>query len=88
MPDFSKIKFLPLRTDVVYRDNLGYNLSISNLPWGNTPVHIKRYRISKAQNLDLIEDRTETSSRDHGVLTLASPFPPDTVDLIVLTSSQ
>jgi len=81
MPDMSKVKFLPLRTDIVYRDNRGYNLTISNLPWGKTAFRMKRYRISKTQNLDL----TEEGSEKDGALNLSNPLAPDTVELIVLT---
>lgn len=78
--DFSKFKFLPPRTDIVYHDNVGYSLTIDNLPWGQKSFRIKRYRISKAQNLDLVEEK-ET---DGGTLKLSSALPPDAVELIVL----
>jgi xylan 1,4-beta-xylosidase len=81
MPDMSKVKFLPLRTDVVYRDNAGYNLTINNLPWGLVDFSIKRYRIGKTQNLDLVEE----GSGKEGVLHLSNSLAPDTLDLIVLT---
>jgi len=81
MADMSKIKSLPPRTDIIYRDNLGYNLTISNLPWGKAAFHIKRYRISRTQNLDLVE---EVSGKD-GALNLSNSLPPNTVELIVLT---
>jgi hypothetical protein len=80
MPDFSKVKFLPLRTGIQYHDNLGYNLTIDNLPWGNAAFTIKRYRISPTQNFDLIENSAGRS----GALNLVNAFPPDTVELIVL----
>jgi hypothetical protein len=81
MPDTSKVKFLPLRTDVVYRDNAGYDLTIKNLPWGAAPFRVKRYRISKTQNLDQVE---EGSGKD-GSLHLSNSLATDTVELIVLT---
>ncbi len=31
--DINKYKLLPVRTDIVYHDNAGYNLTINNLPW-------------------------------------------------------
>jgi hypothetical protein len=80
MPDMSKVKFLPARHDIVYRDNAGYNLEIKNLPWGAAPFSVKRYRISKTQNLDLVE----TGSGKDGVLNLSDSLPTDTVELIVL----
>ena len=81
MADMSKVKFLPPRTDIVYRDNLGYNLTIRNLPWGKAAFSMKRYRISRTQNLDLVE---EGSGKD-GALNLSNPLPPNTLELIVLT---
>jgi xylan 1,4-beta-xylosidase len=81
MPDMSKVKFLPLRTDIVYRDNRGYNLSILNLPWGRAAFSIRRYRISHTQNLDLVEEGTSKG----GTLNLSNPLAPDTLELIVLT---
>ncbi|MGA9392313.1 MAG: hypothetical protein WBV69_17940 [Candidatus Sulfotelmatobacter sp.] len=80
MPDMSKVKFLPLRTDIVYRDNAGYNLAIKNLPWGAAPFSMKRYRISKTQSFDLVDDATGKE----GALHLSNSFAPDTVELIVL----
>ena len=80
LPDFSKFKALPLRTDIIYRDNAGYNLTISNLPWGKKPFTIKRYRISKTQNLDLVEER----SSEGGTLAISDSLAPDALELIVL----
>ncbi len=78
--DFTKIKFLPRRTDIVYRDNAGYTLTIDNLPWGKKGFRVRRYRISKTQNLDLVE---ETSS-EGGLLKLSQALAPNAVELIVL----
>ena len=78
--DFSKVKSLPLRTDIAYRDNAGYSLTINHLPWGAAAFSIKRYRISKTQNLDLVEEKSGMGSSFH----LSSPLAPDGVELIVL----
>jgi xylan 1,4-beta-xylosidase len=80
MPDISKVKFLPLRTDIFYRDNRGYNLTVRNLPWGGAPFSIKRYRISKNQDLDLVEE----SSAKGDSLNLTNALAPDALELIVL----
>jgi hypothetical protein len=80
MPDISKVKFLPLRTDIVSRDNRGYNLTVRNLPWGGAPFSIKRYRISKNQDLDLVEE----SSAKGDSLNLTNALAPDALELIVL----
>jgi hypothetical protein len=73
---------LPQRTGIVYHDNAGYNLTVNNLPWGKEAFTVKRYRISKTQNLELVENKTGGG----GSLKLSVPFPPDTVELIVLQS--
>jgi len=80
IPDMSKVKFLPLRTDVVYRNNAGYDLAIKNLPWGAAAFSIKCYRITKTQNLDLVEEKSATG----GSLKLSNPMAPDALELIVL----
>ena len=78
--DFSKLRFLPRRTDVVYRDNAGYNLTIDNLPWSKKAFSVKRYRIDKAHNLDLVEEKSGAG----GSLKLSNALAPDSVELIVL----
>jgi xylan 1,4-beta-xylosidase len=80
LPDSSKLKLLPPRKDIVYRDNAGYNLTITNLPWGQKTFSAKRYRISETQNLDLVEEKSGAG----GTLNLSSPLAPDAVELIVL----
>ena len=71
---------LPVRTNIVYRDNAGYNLAIENLPWHKAAYTLKRYRISKTEDLQLVEEK----SMSGGSLKLTNRFPPDTVELIVL----
>ena len=78
--DFSKFKFLPPRTDIVYRDNAGYNLTMNNLPWGKGAFSVKRYRISKTQNLDLVEERSSQGP----TFALSEGLAPNAVELIVL----
>jgi xylan 1,4-beta-xylosidase len=78
--DFSKLQFLPRRTDIIYRDNAGYNLTIESLPWGNKAFSIKRYRIDKTQNLDLVEEKSGAG----GSLKLSNALAPEAVELIVL----
>ena len=79
-PDSSKLKLLPPRTDIIYRDNAGYNLTIDNLPWGKAAFSVKRYRISKTQNLDLVEER----SSEGPTFSLSEALAPNAVELIVL----
>jgi hypothetical protein len=79
-PDAPKDKFLAPRTGIVYRDNAGYRLAINNLPWDKSAFHLKRYRISKTQNLELVEEKSLSGDS----LKLSHPLPTDTIDLIVL----
>jgi xylan 1,4-beta-xylosidase len=78
--DAHKYKFLPNRNDIVYRDNAGYSLTIKNLPWGNAAFTVKRYRVSKNQRLELVEEKAASGE----TLTLTNPLPTDTVELLVL----
>jgi len=78
--DFSKVKSLPLRTNIVYRDNAGYALTIDNLPWGAAAFSIKRYRISKTENFDLVEEVSAAGGSFH----LSRSLAPDAIELIVL----
>jgi xylan 1,4-beta-xylosidase len=80
LPDFSKLKFLPVRKDIVYHDNAGYDLRIDNLPWGLNGYVVKRYRINATQNLDLVDEHVTTGS----TLTVSSALAPDALELIVL----
>jgi xylan 1,4-beta-xylosidase len=79
-PDASKLKLLPPRADIVYRDNAGYNLTINNLPWGKGAFSVKRYRISKTQSLALVEER----SSEGGSFNLSDALAPNAVELVVL----
>lgn len=80
LPDFSKFKFLPRRTDIVYRNNMGYNLTIDHLPWGKGTFSIKRYRLSTMEDLQLVEEKQGRGNS----LTLRDPLAPDAMELIVL----
>jgi hypothetical protein len=82
LPDFSKFKFLPKRTDIVYRNNAGYSLTVDHLPWGKKPYRIQRYRISDTQNLAQAEAEEKTGNG--GRLELSGALKPDAVELIVL----
>jgi hypothetical protein len=66
--------------NIVYHDNAGYHLTVSNLPWGKSWFKLKRYRISKTQNLELIEEKTSVGD----TVKLDNAMPTDTIELIVL----
>jgi xylan 1,4-beta-xylosidase len=80
LPDFSKFKMLPRRTDIVYRDNAGYDLTIDHLPWGEKSYSVERYRISDTENLRLVGKMNASGE----TFRFASPMAPDAVELIVL----
>lgn len=84
VPDMSKVKFLPLRTGIIYHDNTGYKLTITNLSWGAAEFTVKRYRISNEENLDLVSTHTATGNTLH----LSHPLSPNTLELIVLQRSE
>ncbi len=78
--DPSTFKFPPIRTGIKYSDNRGYNLTVSNLPWGNRPFTIKRYRLTKTEDFVLIEQK----KAEGATASLANPLPPPGLELIVL----
>jgi hypothetical protein len=80
--DLSKMPALSRRTDIVYHDNSGYSLTVDHLPWGKKAYSVKRYRISKTQNLDLVEEKSGAG----GSFELSNALAPDAVELIVLQS--
>lgn len=71
---------LPQRKGITYKDNAGYNLAVTNLPSNQRGCTMKRYRISKTQNLDMVEQKLLNGT----TLKIANNMPPDTVELIVL----
>jgi hypothetical protein len=78
--DFSKFKVLPRRTGIRSENNAGFALTIDHLPWGNAAFTIKRYRITKAEDLKLAGE----GSGKGGQAELSDPLPPPGVELIVL----
>jgi len=68
------------RSDISYRDNAGYRLLITALPWGKAFFTIKRYRISARQPFELVESRTAAGD---GALRMSVAMPIDSVDLLV-----
>lgn len=68
------------RKGIHYDNNRGYDLTVSNLPWGQREFSVKRYRITDKENLDLVG---ETSGKG-GTFALSNPLPPPAIELIVL----
>jgi xylan 1,4-beta-xylosidase len=81
--DAAKYKMLPVRNDIVYKDNAGYDLAIQHLPWGKKNFSVKRYRLNDTLNLELVED----GSGSGDTFRVRNPLSPDGVELIVLRSN-
>jgi len=78
--DYTKFKPLAPRTDIAYRDNHGYALTITHLPWGKGAFTIKRYRLNETKNLELLDEKRATGDS----VRLATPLPPQAMELVVL----
>jgi len=62
-----------------YENNRGYELKVTNLPWGEGEFTVKRYRTTATENW--VE--TETSGKG-GSLELSNQLEPSAVELIVI----
>ncbi len=81
IPDFSKMKFLQPRKDIQYHDNRGYQLTITNLPWGEKDSFgVKRYRLTDGQDLSPVEEKSASGRQ----ITISNPLAPPALELIVL----
>lgn len=76
----SPFKYLSMRTDIRYRGNQGYRLTVSDLPWGNKPFTMKRFRLTKTEDLSLVERRRCKGSS----ISLSNALPPPGLELIEL----
>lgn len=63
-----------------YSNNLGYDLTVKNLPWGNAAFTVTRYRIDATHSLDKID---ETQGQG-GSIRLVASLPAPSVELVVL----
>jgi xylan 1,4-beta-xylosidase len=70
----------PRRTEATAKNNGGYDLRITGLPWGSSKFTVERYRIDHAHELTLVDSEAGrgTNARVSAVL------PPPSVDLIVI----
>ena len=67
------------RHEIAYRNNAGYALAVTHLPWGEGEFTVKRYRITRTENWA----ESETSGKG-GTLEMSVPLPPPGVELIVI----
>jgi xylan 1,4-beta-xylosidase len=71
---------LPRQKNILYRNNSGYSLTVTGLPWGESEFEVKRFRLSYTEDFAMVE---EASGRG-GTFTLAHSLPPPGLELIVL----
>jgi hypothetical protein len=62
------------------RNNGVYQLSITHLPWRQKEFTLQRYRLSQAQDLAMVDEKSVKGD----ALKLSNSLPPDSVELIVL----
>jgi len=65
-----------------YADNDGYELVVTNLPWGDAPYVVKRHRLTESMDFALIEDRTGAGDR----VAIARDLPAPGLELLVIES--
>lgn len=68
------------RKNISYSNNLGYNLTVKNLPWGKAEFSVKRYRVSDTNDFKLIKESTQRG----GTFKIEKPLPPPALELIIL----
>jgi hypothetical protein len=64
----------------VYENNRGYALEVRDLPWGEGQFRVNRYRVSGANDFDLVE----STGAQGGLLRLERDLTPPAFDLIEL----
>ena len=77
-------KQLLRRVDATQKNNGGYDLTVSGLPWGRAPYTVERYRLDAGHDLTLVD--TVSGSGSQVRLTAALPEP--SVELIVIRAAS
>jgi xylan 1,4-beta-xylosidase len=80
--DFSKVKVLPRRTGIHSESPRSYILKVDHLPWGQSSFTLKRFRITNADDLALVEQK----NGDGAKFEMSNSLSPPAVELIVLQS--
>ncbi len=68
------------RKGIRNEDKQGFDLTLTNLPWGKGEFTVQRFRITEKENLD---PQAETSGKG-GFIELKDALPPPDIELIVL----
>jgi xylan 1,4-beta-xylosidase len=70
----------PRRTHAVEKNNGGYDLRVTGLPWGKSRYQVQRYRVDATHDLSLIDTVAGGGTSAH----VAAALPPPGIDLIVI----
>jgi hypothetical protein len=70
----------PRRTHAVQKNNGGYDLRVTGLPWGKSRYRVERYRVDATHDLSLIDEVAGGGTTAH----VAAALPPPGIDLIVI----
>jgi xylan 1,4-beta-xylosidase len=80
MPEFPQTKSLPARTNIHYKDNRGFHLTIDALPWGKRPFTVQRYRLTERDSFVMVQESTGTG----GKFDVSDALLPPAIELIIL----
>jgi hypothetical protein len=78
--NLANIKVLPRRAEIQSENPSAYVLKVEHLPWGSAAFTVKRLRITKTEDLALLEEKNGKG----GKIELSNPLPPPGVELFVL----
>jgi xylan 1,4-beta-xylosidase len=78
--DFPQVKSLPARTNIHYKNNYGFHITVDSLPWGKSAFTVRRYRLTSQEEF-VMQKSIGTGSR----FEFADALPPPGLELIVLT---
>jgi len=80
MPEFPQMKSLPARTNIHYKDNRGFHLTINALPWGKRPFTVQRYRLTDREPFVMVQESTGNG----GKFDVSDALLPPAIELIIL----
>jgi len=80
MPEFPQMKSLPARTNIHYKDNSGFHLTINALPWGKRPFTVQRYRLTDREPFVMVQESTGNG----GKFDVSDALLPPAIELIIL----
>jgi xylan 1,4-beta-xylosidase len=78
--DFPKVGSLLARTNIHYKNNRGFHLTVDGLPWGKSAFSVQRYRLTGQEEF-VMQESTGSGSR----FDLTDALPPPALELVVVT---